>query len=108
MPPALVVFTGNVIARGLRLRFLPVVLANLLGRSDFAIAMFLINTGFFAGELVLTGFPTAMTRALAAERDGTRRASWVVAALLGGIPLLVISVGLVRCWRPAAMRRSGC
>jgi len=56
--------------------------------------MFLINTGFFAGELVLTGFPTAMTRALAAERDATRRASWIVAALLGGVPLLFISVGL--------------
>jgi O-antigen/teichoic acid export membrane protein len=82
-----------VFARGLGFLF-PVVLANLTGRSDFATAMFLINTGFFAGEIVLTGFPTAMTRALAAERDPGARTGWVVAALLGGIPLLFASVVL--------------
>lgn len=91
LPPALVVFTGNLVARGLGFLF-PVVLANVMGRPDFAIAMFLINTGFFAGEIVLTGFPTAMTRSLAAERDAGDRAGWIAAALIGGLPLLALSI----------------
>ena len=93
LPPALVVFVGNLVARGLGFLF-PVVLANVLGRPEFATAVFLINTGFFAGELILTGFPTAMTRFLAAEREAGARRSWIVAAVVGGLPLLVLSVAL--------------
>ncbi len=89
----MVVFVGNVVARGLGFLF-PVVVANVLDRPDFAVTMFLINTGFFAGELILTGFPTAMTRALAAERAPTAHAGWIVAALIGGLPLLVTSAAL--------------
>lgn len=91
LSPAIVVFAGNLVARGLGFLF-PVVLANLLDRPEFAVAMFLINTGFFAGELVLTGFPTAMTRALAAERDPKLHPGWILAAGIGGVPFLAISV----------------
>ncbi len=93
LPPALVVFVGNLVARGLGFLF-PVVLANVLGRPEFATAIFLINTGFFAGELILTGFPTAMTRSLAAETDVGDRRAWIVAAVVGGLPLLALSVAL--------------
>ena len=93
LPPAVVVFVGNVVARGLGFLF-PVVLAHLMDRPDFAIAAFLINTGFFAGEIVLTGFPTAMTRALASSREARSQRGWILAAILGGIPLLVVSVVL--------------
>lgn len=93
LPPALVVFVGNLVARGLGFLF-PVVLANVLGRPEFATAIFLINTGFFAGELILTGFPTAMTRSLAAESDPRARRTWIVAAVVGGLPLLALSVAL--------------
>lgn len=91
LPAAAVVFAGNLVARGLGFLF-PVVLANLLERPDFAVAMFLINTGFFAGELVLTGFPTALTRALASAPSDAPRASWIVSAVLGGVPLLAVSI----------------
>ncbi len=81
------VFLGNLVARGLGFLF-PVVLANVLGRPEFATAIFLINTGFFAGELILTGFPTAMTRSLAAETDIGARRAWILAA----------PSGAYRCW----------
>jgi O-antigen/teichoic acid export membrane protein len=88
-----VVFAGNVVARALGFLF-PVLIARMLDRPDFAIASFLISTGFFAGELVLTGFPTAMTRALAAARDPADRAPWTIAALVAGLPLLFASLVL--------------
>jgi O-antigen/teichoic acid export membrane protein len=88
-----VVFVGNLVARGFGFLF-PVVVARLLDRPDFAVASLLISTGFFAGELVLTGFPTAMTRALAAERDTAARSDWIVGAIIGGLPLLALSAVL--------------
>ena len=85
-----VVFVGNVVSRGLGFLF-PVVLAQVLGRSDFALVFFYVNTGFFVGELVLAGFPSALTRQLAASRD-QRGADWLVSAAAAGIPLLAASI----------------
>lgn len=93
LPPAVVVFLGNIVARALGFLF-PILVAHILERPDFAIAILLINTGFFAGELVLTGFPTAMTRTLAAEPSPGARARSVTAALAGGLPFLVASATL--------------
>lgn len=78
--------------------------AHVLDRPAFAVASLLISTGFFAGELVLTGFPTAMTRALAGTDDDGRPAGWLGAAVLGGIPLLVLSsvLGIVLAVRADA------
>ncbi len=89
--PAAVVFFGNLFARALGFLY-PVLLAQVLGRQDFALAIFLISTGFFAGELVLAGFPTALTRALATERDDGDRGRWLGSAMVGGIPLLIGSL----------------
>jgi O-antigen/teichoic acid export membrane protein len=86
---AAIVFVGNIVARGLGFLF-PLVLTRVVGKSDFALVYFFINTGFSVGELVLTGFPTAMTRYVAADPLG--RARWVSSALLGGAPLLAISI----------------
>ena len=85
-----VVFSGNVVARGLGFLF-PIVLAHALAKDDFGTVYFFIGTGFFVGELVLAGFPTAMTRFIAAE--GSRQA-WLSSALAGGLPLLLVSVVL--------------
>lgn len=82
-----VVFVGNVIARGLGFLF-PLVLARVTAREDFALVYFYVNTGFFVGELVLAGYPTALTRYLAAP-GSVARGTWVVAALAGGGPLLL-------------------
>ena len=90
LPPEAVVFAGNVLARGLGFLF-PVLVARVLDRPDFAVASLLISTGFFAGELVLTGYPTAMTRALAADDTARGRAGWLAGSLLGGLPLLLAS-----------------
>ena len=51
LPPTAVIFVGNLVARGLGFLF-PVIVARVLGRDDFAIASFVISTGFFAGELI--------------------------------------------------------
>ena len=73
------VFGGNVAARALGFLF-PVVLARATGRADFALVYFFVNTGFFVGELVLAGFPTALTRYLAAP--GTvERGTWLLASI---------------------------
>lgn len=88
LPPTAVIFIGNLVARALGFLF-PVIVARLLGRDDFAIAAFVISTGFFAGELILTGYPTALTRAIASEPSDDRRASWVASAMVGGVPLLI-------------------
>ena len=85
-----IVFVGNVVARGLGFLF-PVVLARAAGRDDFALAYFYINTGFSAGELVLAGFPTALTRFLAVSERSERRA-WFTSAVVAGLPLLGASV----------------
>jgi len=88
---AAVVFLGNVVARGLGFLF-PLVLTRVVGKSDFALVYFFINTGFSVGELVLAGFPTAMTRYIAA--DPVARARWASSAILGGVPLLAISISI--------------
>ena len=87
---ALVVFVGNVVARGVGFLF-PVVMARVTGRADFALVYFFVNTGFFVGELVLAGFPTALARFLAAPDDAPRGA-WLLTSILAGIPLLVVSL----------------
>ena len=81
-----VVFVGNVVARGLGFLF-PLVLARVTEREEFALVYFYVNTGYFVGELVLAGYPTALTRHLAAP-GGLARGTWVSAALVGGIPML--------------------
>jgi O-antigen/teichoic acid export membrane protein len=83
-----VVLAGNVLARGLGFLF-PLVLARAVSKHDFGTVYFFIGTGFFVSELVLTGFPTAMTRFMAAE--GTRGA-WLSSSIAGGLPLLVASL----------------
>jgi O-antigen/teichoic acid export membrane protein len=83
-----VVLAGNVLSRGLGFLF-PVVLARAIAKHDFGTVYFFIGTGFFVAELVLTGFPTAMTRFMAAEGS---RGAWLSSALTGGGPLLVVSL----------------
>ena len=86
-----VVFVGNVIARGLGFLF-PLVLARVTAREDFALVYFYVNAGFFVGELVLAGYPTALTRYLAAP-GSVPRGTWLIAAMAGGLPLLIASFG---------------
>ena len=83
-----VVLAGNVFARGLGFLF-PLVLARAVTKHDFGTVYFFIGTGFFVSELVLTGFPTALTRFMAAE--GTKGA-WFSSSIVGGIPLLAVSL----------------
>jgi O-antigen/teichoic acid export membrane protein len=85
---ARVVFAGNLVARAFGFLF-PVVLAHSISKSEFALVYFFIGTGFFVGELVLAGFPGAMTRFLAAHPDDD---TWITTSVLCGIPLLVVSV----------------
>ena len=85
------VFVGNTLARGLGFLF-PIVLAHSMGRHDFALVYLFINMGFFTGELVLTGFPTAMARQIASEKVPSERGAWVPPAVLGGLPLLGVSI----------------
>jgi O-antigen/teichoic acid export membrane protein len=81
-----VVLAGNVLARGLGFLF-PLVLARVIAKHDFGTVYFFIGTGYFVGEL--TGFPTAMTRFIAAEGpDG----AWLSSALAGGFPLIALSL----------------
>ena len=63
-----------------------------MDRHDFALVYLFINMGFFTGELVLTGFPTAMARQIASEKVPSERGAWIPPALLGGLPLLGVSV----------------
>ena len=99
-----VVFAGNLVARALGFLF-PLVLARVTGRADFALVYFFINTGFSVGELVLTGFPTAITRHIAVDRLDPGRGRWIAAGVLGGLPLLLISVvgGELLSWSAGAM-----
>jgi O-antigen/teichoic acid export membrane protein len=90
LPATAVVFIGNLVARGLGFLF-PVLLARGLDRDDYALATFLIATGFFAGELILTGYPTALTRALATASPPTERGGWLLSSMAAGLPLLVAS-----------------
>jgi O-antigen/teichoic acid export membrane protein len=85
-----VVFSGNALARALGFAF-PVVLAHLINRDDFAIAYFFINAGFFVAELVTASYATAMIRNIAAERTLARQGTWLVAAMLRGVPLLFLA-----------------
>ena len=87
---AAVVFVGNVIARGLGFLF-PLVLARTVDRADFAFVYLTITTGFFVGELVLAGYPTSLTRFLAAPGEAPRGA-WVASAVVAGLAMLVVSV----------------
>jgi O-antigen/teichoic acid export membrane protein len=88
---AALVFFGNLLARALAFLF-PVVVARIVDRSDFASVYFFIATGFFASQLVMTGYPTAMTRYVAAEERSETRGQWVASALVGGVGLLAVSV----------------
>lgn len=87
---AVIVFVGNVIARALGFAF-PLALARAVGRDDFALVYFFISTGFFVGELVLAGFPTSLTRFLAAP-GAMPRGAWLVSAIAAGLPLLLASI----------------
>ncbi len=93
LPATVVVFAGNLIARGLGFLF-PVLLARGLDRDGYALATFLIATGFFAGELILTGFPTALTRSLATDPSPAERSAWLASSIVAGLPLLVASAVL--------------
>jgi O-antigen/teichoic acid export membrane protein len=86
---AFFVLVGEVVTRGLGFLF-PLVLARGLSKPDFALAYFFINTGFFVAEPVLTGYPMALIHFVALHRRSL--ATWVLSALLGGIPLLVLSI----------------
>jgi O-antigen/teichoic acid export membrane protein len=88
---SLLVFLGNIVARALGFLF-PIIVARAATRSDFATVYFFIATGFFVSELVLTGYPTALTRSLAAETVPAAHGSWFSSALLGGAPLLAVSL----------------
>ena len=88
---ASIVFIGNLVARALGFLF-PLLLAHLTGKREFALVYFFINTGFTVGELVLTGFPTATTRQIAVDRADPQRGRWVRAGVLGGLPLLGLSM----------------
>jgi len=88
---SLLVFTGTLIARALGFLF-PIVIAHAASKNDFASVFFFINTGFFVSELVLTGYPTALARAVAAEKHAALRGTWLSASAVGGLPLLALSI----------------
>jgi O-antigen/teichoic acid export membrane protein len=83
-----VVFAGNVVARGLGFLF-PILLARAVAKDEFGTVYFFIGTGFFVSELVLTGFPTAMTRYISSDGPG---GGWLSSAVAGGVPLLLVSL----------------
>ena len=83
-------FVGNVVARALGFVF-PLVLARVLPRPEFALVYFYIATGFFVGELVLAGFPTSLTRFIAAPTDRPL-GGWWWSSIVAGMPLLVASI----------------
>jgi O-antigen/teichoic acid export membrane protein len=88
---AALVFFGNLLARALGFLY-PLVVARIVDRSDFASIYFFIATGFFASQLVMTGYPTAMTRFVAAEQRLEKRGRWVASAVAGGVALLIVSI----------------
>ena len=88
---ASVVLLGNITSRALGFLF-PLLLTHTMARRDFALVSFLLSTGWFASQVVLTGFPTALSRELAAERRPELRGSWTVSALLAGVPLVMIAI----------------
>jgi O-antigen/teichoic acid export membrane protein len=88
---AALVFFGNLLARALAFLY-PLVVARIVDRSDFASVYFFIATGFFASQLVMTGYPTAMTRFVAAEQRLETRGRWVASAVAGGVALLMVSI----------------
>jgi O-antigen/teichoic acid export membrane protein len=88
---AALVFVGNVVARALAFLF-PLVLTRAMGRDDFAAVYFFISTGFFASQLVMTGYPTAMTRFVASGGAVDEKGAWVVSGMLAGLPLLLVSI----------------
>jgi O-antigen/teichoic acid export membrane protein len=83
------VLVGEAFTRALGFLF-PLVLAHGLSKADFALVYFFINTGFFVAEPVLTGYPTALIHFVALHHRA--RAAWLTSALLGGIPLLLLSI----------------
>jgi O-antigen/teichoic acid export membrane protein len=83
-----IVLAGNVLARGLGFLF-PLVLAHVIAKDDFGTVYFFIGTGYFVGEL--TGFPTALTRFIAAEGPS---GAWLSSALAGGLPLIATSLAV--------------
>jgi O-antigen/teichoic acid export membrane protein len=85
------VAVGNTIARALGFLF-PLVVGRVLDRPDFAIILLYISTGFFVAELVLTGFPTALTRYLAAADTHWAPRAVTGAAIAGGLPLLAVCI----------------
>ena len=91
--PVIVVLAANVVSRGLGFLF-PVLLAHGVDRPAFATAIFVINSGFFVGELVLTGYPTALTRFVAIDTDARARGAWLASAVAGGVPLFVASAAI--------------
>jgi len=97
-----IVFVGNVIARGLGFLF-PLVLARAVDRQDFALVYLTITTGFFVGELVLAGYPTSLTRYLAAP-GGADRGAWFATAGAAGLYMFVLSslLGIVFAIQAAA------
>jgi stage V sporulation protein B len=85
------VLVGDVVTRGLGFLFL-LLLAHVLDKPSFALVYFVISTGFFAAEPVLTGYPPALTHFLALHRES--RAGWATSAVVGGLPLLLLSMVL--------------
>ncbi len=85
------VAVGNAVARGLGFLF-PLVVGRVLDRPEFAAILLYISTGFFVAELVLTGFPTALTRYLAAADTRWTPRAVTGAAIAGGLPLLAICI----------------
>jgi O-antigen/teichoic acid export membrane protein len=90
------VLLGNIMSRALGFLF-PVLLTHTMARRDYALVSFYLSTGWFASQVVLTGFPTALSRELAAEPRPEARGSWTTSAVLAGIPLVMIAtaVGVV-------------
>jgi O-antigen/teichoic acid export membrane protein len=86
---ASLILLGEVVTRVLGFLF-PLVLAGGTSKSTFALVYFFISTGFFVAELVLTGYPIALIHFLALHHSS--QAVWVRSAVVGGIPLLLLSI----------------
>jgi O-antigen/teichoic acid export membrane protein len=91
--PMVMVLMANVVARGLGFLF-SVLLAHGVDRSAFATAIFLISSGFFVSELVLTGYPMALSRFVAIDTDAREQGAWLVSAVAGGVPLFAVSTAI--------------
>ena len=88
---ASLVLVGEIITRGVGFLF-PLLLAHGTSKPVFALVYFFINTGWFVAEPVLTGYPTALIHFLALHRQ--RPAAWAISALIGGIPVLILSIAV--------------